>query len=508
MTLSFDLVDRPWIPIRWLDGTTERVGLRAALTQAPRIASLECATPLHQIALLRLLLAFMHRGARLADLDAAVERLEGEWPDQLLAAYLDQYRSRLDLYAADRPFLQLPWLATHSKTRDRRHALSRMISEWSSGNSKTLMDHHRDAEVCWEPPEELAQILVTHQQFAAGGLSRVFRTAAIRAPAMGFVQIWAMGDTLAETLSLNQLAQSDAAYASDVPPWEADPPTPADLEMDAPPFPGPASRYAHLSRGVLLLPREDGFCAELHWSEGIARREDDQTADPMEAMRRAKDGAWLSVRLDVDRAFWRESRSILLTSDQRPPATVRHAVDVLTEAGRSAALSLGVGGLLTGKARAAKLVLWRLEMFRAPVAALRTPVLHDAVRSAVEKADGVGYRLKMALSELAKYLLRGDGTADEGDISRVVETLPGLRQYWQTLDLCFPRFIARLDAPAAADPALQDWFDTLQAASDLAWQESVRSIGTSRRALIAVAQAGSTFLKIRQDLATNPAVTA
>ena len=497
MRPSFDLRTSPWIPVRWVGGSVEQVGLRVALCRADEIRSLECSTPLRQIAMLRLLLALAHRAHRLADIDAAVERLSGKWPAEAFSRYLDEWAGSFDLYDESRPFLQAPWLAHDKKTAEKLNALARITSEWSSGNTKLLMDHHHEAGDYLEPAAEVAQVLVAYQQFCAGGLSRIFKDSAAGGPGMGFAHIWVTAPTLARFLTLNQLPQSAQEYAADLPAWEAPAIGPEDVLVDHPPFSGPASRYCHLSRSILLIPETDGQCRSLHWAEGITRTADDATLDPMEAQRRGKDDAWRSLRLSEERAIWRDSQCLVVSPTGHPPAVVRNATALLEEASDYSPVTIGVGGLLTDKA---KLVLWRIEQVTAPIQVLESAELQGALVLALETAEQAGRSLFGAMSELARFLLRESGEADKADTRRVVDGLPGTRHYWHQLDLEFPHFLERLSSPDAVGDALAGWRNSLLVAVENAWRESVRSAGQTRRALLAAAKAEGAYRRTRQAI--------
>lgn len=490
MPPTFDLLEKPWIPVRWLDATMELVSLRTALARAAQIRSLECPNPVRQISMLRLLLAVCHRANRLADIDAAVERLSGDWPSDVFEAYFDVWADRFDLYGKERPFLQVPWLARHEKTVTKLHGVGRITIEWAAGNSKLLMDHHPEGGEFSLSAAEAAQILVAYQQFCPGGLSKVFKDSAAGGPGMGFAHVWVTASSLARMLTLNQLLQSKDDYQTDRPAWELEVPAPEALIDPQPAFSGPASRYAHLTRSILLRPEADGSCMSLHWAEGITRDVNPMGADPMEARRPGKDSDWLPVRLAEERAIWRDTLSLVITSGSRPPATVRYAIQLLQAADESQPVTLGVGGLLADKA---KLVLWRLEQINAPAAVLASPLLQAALTKALKVAEDTGRNLYGALYAMAEHLLRENGQADKADIRRVVEGFPGQRQYWHQLDLAFPGFLARLVAPEAIDPALQDWRLVLRNALRVGWDGSVDSAGQTRRAFLAAARADSAY---------------
>jgi CRISPR system Cascade subunit CasA len=509
MSASFNLLESNWIPVRWIDGSTGKIGLRTVLCEANRIATLECSTPIRQIAMLRLLLAVAHRADRLPTVDAAVERLDGKWPAEKFLKYLGTWAGSFELYDPDRPFLQAPWLGKHAETSMREHPLARIVNEWSSGNNKLLMDHHHEAVTYVEPAEEVAQALVAYQQFCAGGTSQVLKTSDIGGPGMGFAHIWVTAPTLSRFLTLNQLPQSKAEFDLDLPSWECAPISHEDVLKEHAPFPGPASRYCHQSRSVLLLPTSNGECGSLRWAEGIARKRTLTTQDPMEAQKleeknkRNKEGIRLSLRLSEERAIWRDSQCLVVNASSYPPPVVRNAMQVISESDYHDAVTLGIGGLLAGKA---KNVLWRIEQITAPRQVLQSAQLWSTLILGIEMAEEAGQGLLTACSKLVGYLARDNDAADpdKKKVHPLAKGLPGFHHYWHQLDVGFPVFLEKLQTPEAIRPAMKDWSEVISIALQSAWQASIHSVGHNSKSLIAAAKAEPAYLltkfKLKQKL--------
>ena len=50
---EYYLLDEPWIPVLWINGEYDRVGIRRALTEASRIRQLAAPDPMDNVALLQ-----------------------------------------------------------------------------------------------------------------------------------------------------------------------------------------------------------------------------------------------------------------------------------------------------------------------------------------------------------------------------------------------------------------------------------------------------------------------
>ena len=57
--MDYNLLVEPWIPVLRTNGKTDRVGIRAALTEAGRIRQIAASNPMDNVALLRLMLAVL-----------------------------------------------------------------------------------------------------------------------------------------------------------------------------------------------------------------------------------------------------------------------------------------------------------------------------------------------------------------------------------------------------------------------------------------------------------------
>ena len=104
---SFNLIDEPWIPCLRLDGTPVDLSLRDTLAQSHGCRWRSPESPQVTAAIMRLLLAILHRVFGPADEDAwselwAAQRFDAD----ALDAYFGKWRHRFDLFDLERPFYQ------------------------------------------------------------------------------------------------------------------------------------------------------------------------------------------------------------------------------------------------------------------------------------------------------------------------------------------------------------------------------------------------------------------
>ncbi|MEQ1652570.1 MAG: type I-E CRISPR-associated protein Cse1/CasA [Hyphomicrobium sp.] len=110
----FNLIDEPWIPVRFLDqtqpnGTRAELGIKDTLLRAKEIAVIEDPSPLVVASLHRFLLAVLYRALEgPTDIDQAKGWFKAGLPADKIDAYLEKWRSRFWLFDEKYPFGQNP----------------------------------------------------------------------------------------------------------------------------------------------------------------------------------------------------------------------------------------------------------------------------------------------------------------------------------------------------------------------------------------------------------------
>ncbi|MFJ1596235.1 type I-E CRISPR-associated protein Cse1/CasA [Streptomyces sp. NPDC088261] len=129
--LSFDLTDRPWVPVQWLDRTEDELSLSEVFTQAARLRRLAGDLPTQEFALLRLLLAVAHDAF---DGPRTIDDWADLWADPdcfaTVPAYLARHRQRFDLLHPTAPFFQVVGLHT---AKGEVFSLNRIVADVPNG---------------------------------------------------------------------------------------------------------------------------------------------------------------------------------------------------------------------------------------------------------------------------------------------------------------------------------------------------------------------------------------
>jgi CRISPR system Cascade subunit CasA len=315
MNKAFNLLDEQWIPVRYLDGRTDQLGLLQLFADARRIRALAETEPPSLIALYRMLLAITHRAftrrfGRWTVNDMALHYRDG-LPLDAIEEYLEHWRERFWLFHPDEPFMQVPALAGADATRDKFKPWTQIALDAACGNTPALFDHSMDGMTAPIDTAPALRKLLGFLQFTPGGLVKVLRTSDNAGPVANTAAVLPLGETLAHTLCL-ALHPAPREEQEDMPTWERTPPTLAQLCEPATLASGPNDRYTRLSRSVLLCQDTAGGnrISMIRFAEGLALAEDENARDRMASYRAGTNGM---VRLSFSegRAVWRDLGNLL-----------------------------------------------------------------------------------------------------------------------------------------------------------------------------------------------------
>lgn len=228
---TFNLLDRPWISVLDDGNVMRELSIRQVFEQASRIRRLAGELPTQDAAVLRLLLAILHRALPVEGDDETVRATWATWwrdgrlPDDV-KLYLDDWHDRFDLLDADHPFFQVPDLHTAS---GKTSGVDKLIADLPAGHK--FFTNRAGVGATSLSLAEAARWLVHSQAFDPSG---------IKSGAVGDERVkggkgypigigWTgnlgliilEGATLAQTLLLNLVLTTRSAD-DDSPAWEVD----------------------------------------------------------------------------------------------------------------------------------------------------------------------------------------------------------------------------------------------------------------------------------------------
>jgi len=470
--MQFNLLDEPWLPCITHEGERKDVGIRDALLGAQDFADLRDPSPLVTAALHRLLLAILHRAY---DGPQDLNAWQGIWEvsafdPQRVGGYLDQWQERFDLFHQDYPFYQIGGFEL-SKARP----AAQLAQETAGGNNPTLFDHTMDKAPPTMSFAESARRIVANQAYALGGgvgpTSEMFgkHPNLAHAPLVSGVTVLLHGDNLFTTLMLNLLTYNrdspfEGTGEEDMPAWE----------RDALPEPGPRAARGYLdlltwqSRCIRLLAEEDGV-RWMYYAQAESLDPESRQPEPMWFYRLNRDDEPVPVRLDPNRALWRNSDSLFAFTEagglgrERRPLQFKQAAR-LRRQGVLSGRHLWRCSLLGLANDQAKAIAWAHEDLPVPAELLEEANLVDLLRVGLEKSESVGGYLRGALDCLAQNLLKPAEPPSawpqltklqKQDAAQIRDSLQGIPRFWESLELPFKRFLC--DLPQDPEPAVAGW---------------------------------------------------
>lgn len=530
MNHHFNLIEQPWLPCIGNDGRPDELGLRDLLAQAHDIRELYAETPLTTAALHRLLLAVLYAAFRdvgeneWVDFWKEVWQMgDGHWPQARLDQYFSAVYDRFDLFHPQHPFYQMTPAQLDDILRrikpkpDQQFTdpISRLAEEYASGQNPTLFDHTMDDLVL--SPAEAARRLITAHAFSLGGgksgVPGIKNYAA--GPCAGAGMLFLIqGDNLFQTLALNLVRRTVhrplkvVDRARDLPAWEQE----TALE------PGPKTPYGYLdyltwqSRRIKLVPvEEDGRLQvrEIYFYPG--REIDKALEDPMAAFkivkRKNNKEERVQIRLNPDRALWRDSGALFSVKRARAKATLcPTSMDWVGQLVRyrlvdrhkryhyiAFGLKTKQGGLIE---------IQRQERLPLPVALLDDEGLLEYLQNALGAAERIGDILRGAeitlLLELA--LLRQEDLTNYQEVEKARNTFKLTYLYWSRLEVDFQQFIK--DLPDRPGAALTAWQQILLRYARAAFREGTATLvgvpGNSKALAVANNQLEARLWPIRK----------
>lgn len=334
---TFNLLDEPWIPVRWapgaarpdVGGSTELLGLREVLLHSADITGLAVVEPPAHSALLRVLYALT---ARVTGLDQAGP---GDWSERRwevyecgrlsydkVTEYLGKYRHRFFVFDPEggRPWMQDPRLADQCDPA-KSAGVNKLIVTRPAGNNHAWFRHGKDGDPDLPSVSEaVLHLLVWHYYGPSGRCSArevngVKSASASAGPLRTALSYHPEGENLFETLLAGLVPPSTTMHpADDLCPWEwdelRDPEAAAETYIPA----GPCSRLTACSQhAVLLVAHEadpgvikDAFITWAYRS-GRIPRDDDYLIWQV-----SQQGNRYARLADSRRALWRDLDALLL----------------------------------------------------------------------------------------------------------------------------------------------------------------------------------------------------
>lgn len=519
MTITFKLIEEPFIPCVRPDAQPLEYGLREVLLKAHEIAELHDGSPLVTVSLHRLLLAILHRcyqGPK-NSADRVTIRKAGCFDSGRITRYFEQWTDHFDLFHEKFPFYQLAGYA-----HDEPSSANRLVKELSRGNNAALFDHTTDEPPIALTPAQAARAVIAEQVFAySAGRGRHGEPHTRDAPSGRAAAVFALGNTLFETLWLNLTIYNGddkpiACDEDDSPIWER---TPVPPNEDSTTPRGYLDFLTWQSRKLRLHPETAGkrtVVRRVSYSQGRVWEQIAGFYDPFAAYERVPDVGDRAVQFRENRDLWRDSGALFQfgETDQFRGPTCLHTLGSLVSQGHLPAADryrLMVAGAKVESGQP-KLIFWRHETLPLPLAYLDQRELVESLKIALKLAERVGRILKAAvyaaMIQLKKDIaatspqeaIRALDFTDGNDrapkrrpdlIGDHVKALAPDRDYWAQLERRFRDFISSLAKESDSSGRTRQlgiWFYRFLAPmAEHAFASVTRALTKSQRDLHAIA---------------------
>lgn len=515
MTFTFDLIIQPWLPVVCDDGSFAKLGLRDVLIQSPHLREVAHDSPLFVASIYPLLTAIMHRvlpGRTDRERETEWRRIwaQGKFDDADVKAidnYFARWDDRFDLFHPRFPFYQVAGLEMNESSDLSRLAMEEQLNKSSPFANDTNPD--------WLAPSSAlaARLLVTIQNFALGfGKSSRAKIAgadveppySADGPLLRGLTVWPSGETLFRTLMLclvpHELADADA------PCWEIDAPHElrdklvSGRRQTTTPR-GVCDLLTLQSRLIRLLPEERNgeiIVPRAFFTQGRSLEKDEAgrpAFHPLKLYSTSKKEGVLLLALSESRAVWRNAHTLLSSKSRGHnrlnllgwTAQLKANGNVFEPHFRP---SLNAVGMATEPGKAGKFLLWRHDRLPLPPELLVEPDLVGYVESANEDARLVAEEMRRRFALVSRTFIAGvrDGgnKPDPDDVKALVSKFDPRRTFWSQLEGHFYQLLERL--PEQPERALKDWEGGVQQAARECLRAACNSLGTSPRAITAVAQ--------------------
>lgn len=466
----FNLIDEPWIPVRFPDGRRDELGIGATLLRSGEIAAIEDPSPLVVAALHRFLLAVLYRALEgPTDIDQAKALFRSGLPGEKITAYLEKWRDRFWLFDEKYPFGQIPTFEPKIW-----RAWTVLAAEHNADNAKVLFDH-----VAVDEPGTISAaaatrwILATQTFSVSCGKSELSHTGT--APSATAVMVLPLGSNLQDTLLLSLVPQNRAISEGCCPLWERAPESVADLKEGYARMPsGFADLYSWRVRSIRLKEDQSDRVAYLAFASGVGNASTEQM-DPMLGFRIDEKNGKLPMQFR-DRGFWRDFDSLLPDDSKLSPQVIEHATDLTRLNRERFPRSVMVLGQANNKA---KIEFWRMERFALPQALAGEHYIRSEIRQLLSDAEDVQKSLWLACRSFARDILsRGNREPAGKDVSAFVEQMPVSPWYWSNLESRFHEVLGEYTLERDADDIRCQWLKNVRSTLGSAWEQHRTSVAS------------------------------
>ena len=387
MSVSFNVLDAPWIPVVDFDGNRVLLGIRETLRCAAELKEISIVSPLEEFSVYRFLCVFLMDALRPKRRSAIKNLLkQGFFDMEQIEAYIALCEGEgvsFDLFDEKRPFMQAAYIKEWDKEPKPVSGLDCFLP---SGNNHLHFEHER-VESRSVSMEKAARLLLTIQQFCTAGAQGYPSGVNASPPYFGVVK----GANLFETLVCMLLPIQSVEIPFDEPPviWRSkEPIVPKKTVVQTSWLRGmlfPARRVS------MIEPKEGGKISQIYLSQGENFVNKETWTDPFVSYRTLDTGR-VPLRPKGEKPIWRSLFDIIDVKGN-------HASQLLTQYVRMADAPYAcvtLYGVETSQASYLEIMRHDLR-FRSDITE-REEVI-DLLKQAVKAAERLANKLRLCLRD-------------------------------------------------------------------------------------------------------------
>lgn len=508
---EFNLIDEKWIPVRFLNGDRDELGISVTLLRSKEIAVIEDPSPLVVAALHRFLLAVLYRALEgPTDLAQAKELFRQGLPQDKITAYLEKWRDRFWLFDDEYPFWQVPTFVPN-----KWRTWTALAVEYNADTAKVLFDHANEAAPGSISFAAAARWLLATQTFAVStGKSEISHTGT--APSAGSVLAIPIGQSLHDTLLFCLVPQNRIVMECDLPIWEKKPDTLEYLKtkLKVTAIKGGEEKdrtvermatgivdlYTWRTRSVIIKNTGQEEVTDVGLASGVGYL--DSVIDPMvghvikevkDKQTKEKTKKRFSLQFE-EKGVWRDFDSLLPDGNELAPKVIEHAA-TLSKRDRSRS---PIGVIVLGQKYyppRPNVAYWRAEYFVLPEAISGDCNLRFEIHSLLNKAEQCGKSLAKACEIYAREIIgHGGRDIEQDDVFKFVEQMPALPCYWSMLESEFHQVLKKFSFTPDSDAIRCYWLMTIRKSLQSAWnQQATADSGSNAWAIRAFSKASKSI---------------
>ena len=354
---EFNLLDEPWIRVIDFDCNTAELSLKEVLCDAHKYKDLCGELPTQNFAMMRLLLAVLQavfsrydtegNESPFEDEDEALERWDelwngGQFPSEVIDAYLEAYRERFYLFHPERPFYQ----TEHAKVGT-AYPAAKLFGNLSESNNKIrlfpLLNGKEKQSMTYAEAARWLLYVNAYDDTSAKSSSearKLSKQSGVAIPSIGIAWLGQLGavsiagNNLFETLMLNLmfLDYNGSLFENELPIWEREKFPDAERVQIA--VPNNLSELYTLQSRRLYLTRENGRVKDYYVLGGDFFNKENSFIEPMTKWKNIDDkhtDIFVPQKHSNATQFWRDFSSLITKDNSGRKPGVIVWIDLLNE---------------------------------------------------------------------------------------------------------------------------------------------------------------------------------